>query len=247
MEPTLNFLASYQGAITAIATIVIAASAVVTTILTRKLARENELLRKAGTEPEVVAYLDIGSYFINFVLANVGQGPAQKVKFSIESDDFRFSDDLPSEQKIFLRNNTERTAISFLPQGENIRVVFCFDRILFAKPKLPPFDVLIEYENIKGKAYKKTVKLDISQFLGFASPPPPQIETDLVNVLKKIEKHFNNASRTISDGFGGARLKVEMKTYEETRQENEEWLARMDQESAAERRNDDSPESKDSA
>ena len=247
MESILQFLTSYQAAITAIATIVIAASAVVTTILTRKLARENELLRKAGTEPEVVAYLDIGSYFINFVLANVGQGPAQKVKFSIESDDFRFSDDPPPEQKIFLRNNTERTAISFLPQGENIRVAFCFDRILFAKPKLPPFDVLIEYENIKGKTYKKTVKLDIAQFLGFASPPPPQIETDLVNVLKNIEKHFSNASRTISDGFGGARLKVEMKTYKETRQENEERLARMEQESEAERRNDDSPESKDSA
>ncbi len=247
MEPILNFLVSYQVAITAIATIVIATSAVVTTILTRKLARENELLRKAGTEPEVIAYLDIGSHFINFVLANVGQGPAQKVKFSIESDDFRFSEDLPPEQKMFLRNNTERTAISFLPQGENIRVVFCFDRILFAKPKLPPFDVLIKYENIKGKAYEKTVKLDISQFLGFASPPPRQIETDLVNVLKKIENHFSNASRTISDGFGGARLRVEMKTYEETRQENEEWLARRERERAAEERNDDSPESKDSA
>ena len=56
---------------------------------------------------------------------------------------------------MFLRNNSERTAIGFLPQGENIRVVFCFERILFAKPKFPPFDVLIKYENIKGKAYKE--------------------------------------------------------------------------------------------
>ena len=101
MEWLFNFLASHQAAITAIATIFIAVSAVVTTILTRKLARENELLRKAGTEPEVIAYLDIGSHFINFVLANVGQGPAQKVRFSIESDDFRFSGALPPEQKIF--------------------------------------------------------------------------------------------------------------------------------------------------
>ena len=221
MEPILNFLASYQTAITAIATIVIAASAVVTTILTRKLARENELLRKAGTEPEVIAYLDIGSHFINFVLANVGQGPAQKVQFSIESDDFRFRDDLPPEQKIFLRNNTERTAISFLPQGENIRVVFCFNRILFAKPKFPPFDVLIKYENIKGKAYKKTVKLDISQFLGFASPPPPKIETDLVNVLKEIEEHFRKVS-----SFD--RLRVETMTTQEVRQEFEEMIAEQE-------------------
>ena len=60
MEPILEFLASHQAAITAIATIFIAVSAVVTTILTRKLARENELLRKAGTEPEVIAYLEHG-------------------------------------------------------------------------------------------------------------------------------------------------------------------------------------------
>ncbi len=221
MEPILNFLASHQAAITAVATLVIAMSAVVTTILTRKLARENELLRKAGTEPEVVAYLDIGSCFINFVLANVGQGPAQKVQFSIESDDFRFSDALPPEQKIFLRNNTERTAISFLPQGENIRVVFCFDRILFAKPKLPPFDVLIKYENIKGKAYKKIVKLDIAQFLGFSSPRPPKIETDLVNVLKEIEKHFWKVSSS-------GRLRVETMTTQEIRQEFKEMIAEQD-------------------
>ncbi len=242
MEPILNFLASHQAAITAVATLVIAMSAVVTTILTRKLARENELLRKAGTEPEVIAYLDIGSHFINFVLANVGQGPAQKVKFSIESDDFRFRDDLPPNQKIFLRNNTERTAISFLPQGENIRVVFCFDRILFAKPKFPPFDVLIKYENIKGKAYKKTVKLDISQFLGFASPPPPKIETDLVNVLKEIEKHFRKV-------ISFDRLRVETMTTKEVYQELEEMIAEQEAptEQAAKRPNDDSPESKDSA
>ena len=214
MEPILNFLASHQAAITAVATLVIAMSAVVTTILTRKLARENELLRKAGTEPEVIAYLDIGSHFINFVLRSVGQGPARV-------GHFRFRDDLPPNQKIFLRNNTERTAISFLPQGENIRVVFCFDRILFAKPKFPPFDVLIKYENIKGKAYKKTVKLDISQFLGFASPPPPKIETDLVNVLKEIEKHFQKFS-----SFD--RLKVETMTTKEVRQEFKEMIAEQD-------------------
>ena len=209
MEEILNLIAPYQAAITAIATIFIAGSAIVTTILTRKLARENELLRKAGTEPEVIAYLDIGSYFINFVLANVGQGPAQKVQFSIKSDDSRFRD--PQYERIFLRNDSERTAISFLPQGENIRVVFCFDRILSDEPKFPPFDVLIKYENIKGKAYEKTVKLDIAQFLGFASPPPRQIETDLVKVLEKIEKHFQKVSS--SD-----RLRVETMTNKEVEQ-----------------------------
>ena len=71
----------------AIPTIVIAVSTVITVILTWVLARENRLLRKAETEPQVVAYLAIPPLyqnFLNFVLANVGRGPARKVSFEFD-------------------------------------------------------------------------------------------------------------------------------------------------------------------
>ena len=57
MKQILDWGVTNPGAtITTIATVFIAVAAVVTVFLTRVLARENQLLRKAETEPEVVAY-----------------------------------------------------------------------------------------------------------------------------------------------------------------------------------------------
>ena len=90
MNEILNGIAANPGAVTAAATVVIAFSAVFTAIVARMLARENRLLRKAGTEPKVVAYLTIPPLyriFWNFVLANVGQGPARNVSFKFDADE----------------------------------------------------------------------------------------------------------------------------------------------------------------
>jgi hypothetical protein len=53
----LNWTTTYQGAITALATAAIAATGLATVWLTATLVRESRLLRKAGTEPDVIAYL----------------------------------------------------------------------------------------------------------------------------------------------------------------------------------------------
>ena len=52
----IDWLNANAGLVTAIATAIIAVSAGITVWLTRNLARENRLLREAGTEPKVVAY-----------------------------------------------------------------------------------------------------------------------------------------------------------------------------------------------
>lgn len=80
----LDWIAQNANAVTAIATAVIAAFTMLTAVLTRVLMAENRRLRKAGTEPEVTAYLiphPDGNGAINFVLANIGQGPARNVTF----------------------------------------------------------------------------------------------------------------------------------------------------------------------
>ncbi len=257
MEWLFNFLDSYQAAITAIATIVIAMSAVVTTALTRKLARENELLRKAGTEPEVIAYLESGfhSGFTNFVLANVGRGPARNVKFRIQSDDPRLSGDEESARKkgVFLRNIHERTAISFIPPGESVRALFGASRLLVQESKLPPFEVSIEYENMRGKRYTGTTKLDISQFLGLLPETISSSEREIVKALERIEGHLGDVSKHVSSvlsndfgGFSGLnRLKVETITTKEAHQERKERRTRIERETKGPDGN--SPESKDSA
>ena len=244
MELVLNFLASHQVAITAIATIFIAVSAVVTTILTRKLARENELLRKAGTEPEVIAYLEIHPHLwniFNFVLANVGQGPARNVRFLFEGDEEDFRD-----HGVRLRNEEERKALSFLPQGESIRLFFGSAITIFTEPRLQPLNVLVEYEDMKGRRHRATYRLDVSQFFEFSTVGQTP-EQEIADALKKIEGHLNKVARAFSSGLGSNQLKVETMTTAEARQEVEEWRARMEQKRTAKGSNDDSPESKDSA
>lgn len=89
-----EFLDANSAAITAITTVVLTATTIVYACLTRVLAQENRLLRKAGSAPQVVAYLAQHAYTrqaIDFVLANVGRGPALHVSYTIVSggDDLR--------------------------------------------------------------------------------------------------------------------------------------------------------------
>lgn len=65
---------------TATATIVLAATTIVYAWHTWQLVKENRLLRKAGTDPQVVAFAIINPHVygaIDFVMANVGKGPAR--------------------------------------------------------------------------------------------------------------------------------------------------------------------------
>jgi hypothetical protein len=85
-----NFLKTSEGAslTTAISTIVLTLTTMVYAWLTAVLAKENKLLRKAGTEPQIIAYLSpypriVGP--LQFILANVGQGPALNVRFRVTS------------------------------------------------------------------------------------------------------------------------------------------------------------------
>ena len=199
--------------INAISTSVIAIVAISTAILTFYLFRENRLLRKAGTEPEVVAYLTMDSRTfgaINFVLANIGQGPARNVQFSfhIENDDFERHD-------ILLANQADRKAVSVLPQGERIESFFGIGRMLLNEPRLRPFNVSIEYENIYGGSSKTRHLLDVSQFSGFSTlGKPPEVE--IAKALTKIERVLSHSST------GLKRLKVETITTDEVRRDREQ-------------------------
>jgi hypothetical protein len=103
---SIIFLNSNSGLITAIATIAIA-------LLTRTLARENRILRQAGTEPEVIAYLiphPSGHGGINFVIENVGMGLAKDISFSFEHDEEDFEN-----HNVLLVNDENRLSFSLYP------------------------------------------------------------------------------------------------------------------------------------
>ena len=213
MNEILNGIAANQGAVTAAATVVIAVMACLTWRVTRTLARENRLLRKAGTEPKVVAYFTIPPLyriFWNLVLANVGQGPARNVSFKFDADEGDFE-----AHDVALRNSVNRTAISFLPQGESICVYFGRGPQLLKEPRLRPFGVIIEYDDMNGRHRCERCELDVAQFEGLTIIGTPP-EKEIADALKDIEKHINHFAS------GLKRLKVETITAEDARQSKAE-------------------------
>ena len=159
----IEFLNENHGAVTAIATLIIAVSAIMSVWISKQLAKENRLLRRASTEPEVAAFLKADSRHnraVYLVLANVGQGPAKNVMFNIRAsmDDF-----MRHEVSSVPPTNTVVKAASFLPQGESLETFFGMSPILSEQPPLQPFEVLVTYEDLKGTSREATYGLDVAE------------------------------------------------------------------------------------
>ena len=159
----IEFLNENHGAVTAIATLIIAVSTIISVWISKELAKENRLLRKASTEPEVAAFLKADSQrnrAVYLVLANVGQGPAKNVKFNIRasSDDF-----MRHRVSSVHTTDTVVMAASFLPQGDSLESFFGRSHILLEQPPLQPFEILVTYEDLRDTPYEATYRLDVAE------------------------------------------------------------------------------------
>lgn len=217
MNEFLTWTEAHQAALIAISTVVTAAATVILTWLTGSMVGENRRLRKAGTEPELVAYLlpdERTKILLNFVLANIGQGPARNVMFSFIGDEENFK-----KHEVRLSNNPRRTAISMLPQGEKLVAYFGRGPNLYQEPRLKPFDVKVEYENIDGKKCIRKYKLDVSQFDGLSSLGTPA-DYEMAQALKKIANEVVKWSEH-------SRLKINVVTQREQEKKHQQWLDSM--------------------
>lgn len=154
-----------------IATILSGFSTVVIAILTVFLWRENRLLRKAGSEPNLVAYFEPhpdGTGGLNISVANVGTGPARNIYFQFLGGTEHFA-----RYNLILDCTTKRGPITLIPQGEKISILFAIGFQLF-KPKnsdseepLPPFIVRLEWANLNGTNAKcEDYLLDVKPYAG---------------------------------------------------------------------------------
>ena len=146
------------------ATVVIAISACASLWLNWRLSQDNRALRKMETEPRVVAYLATDHQerrAINFVLANVGRGPARNVEFTLQGE----LSDFPTHgvSTVFTNMPSGRGA-GMLPQGERIQSYFGFVPELLQEPSLRPFTVSISYEDLHGRMYEAEHQLDVTRF-----------------------------------------------------------------------------------
>ena len=190
----IDWLNANAGAVSTVATVTIALSAAITVWLTRNLAKENRLLRKAGTEPSVVAYLKlhpISANVVNFVLANVGHGPARNVGFTFRADEDDFE-----RHDVRIRNSSDRTLTTMLPQGDRIEVFFGIGSSLMKDPKLRSFTVCVRFQDLNGKDHSAEYALDVAQFTGFGSLGSPP-EHEIAKTLNKIERGIAQLAKAI--------------------------------------------------
>jgi hypothetical protein len=205
LQELFDFINENNATISVIATAVIAAFAVISTILTALLAIENRRLRLAGLNPQVVAYLEPhpdAHGGVNFVLANIGQGPAFDVKFELDYDELDFR-----AHNAHLFNDPDRTSFTVLPQGDRRSFLFGVGYVLFGNDSegagkiLKPFTVRTRYKNILGWAGSSSHKIDISQFIGLAGMTSKPASRDIADSLRKIEHHLGKISHQASDIF----------------------------------------------
>lgn len=194
-----SFMGMYQAAITAFATIGIFIVAFMTFM-------ENRKLREISTKPRVVAYLEQDSRYVNFLnlsIKNIGYAAAHNVSIWINADkeDFSF-------HEVRIRNESDRKPIGTFPHGSKIMTELGFGHVLFKEPRLKPFEIVIEFEDMKGKKYRECCLLDISQFGGGLGTLAYPAEHEMAEALKNIGKHIENVSR-------GGRVRVETMTAAE--------------------------------
>ncbi len=199
-----------------VATGVIAISASVSAWLTWRLSQDNRALRKAGTEPEVVAYLArTGRYgaFFQLVLENVGQGPAQDVEIFVDASPPDFAGFNLRE----IAPRMRRTVRRLLPQGERVELMMAVHHELFkdkGENVLPPFHVDVTYTNLRGaKSPGQRHLIDVSEFSGSFSFGSPEEET--ANAVKKIESHL--------EGFASGFKRLHVETITTADREAREW------------------------
>lgn len=209
------------------ATVAIALAVVVSAWSTWHLSRDNRALLKAGTEPEVVAYLELerpSGYLVNLVLENVGQGPARDVKYFVEAD----PKDFAAHGVEMVPVGTLRKIASLLPQGGRRERLMGLGSRLYEdeeKGRLEPFRVKISYSNLRGMLVEpKEFALDISELGG---------ETYGTHPTERLAKSVEKIARSVGHVTNrGNRLRVETITTAERRAEEKERRARPEKEAA---------------
>jgi hypothetical protein len=201
MHDFIGWLNSNAGAatvlatlITAVATVILSATTIVYAWHTWQLAKENRLLRKAGTDPQVVAYANLNSRVwgaIDFVIANVGKGAAQNIAFKIVAGGKDFA-----QKNIQLPH--EGVKLAFLPQGDQIATFLGMGWDLLPDPPLAPFTVEIQYDDLKSVRYREKFEISILAFEGIVrlgTPPEQEIAKAVEQIAKNVEKWTSRGLR----------------------------------------------------
>lgn len=188
----------------ALATVVSASATAAIAALTILLVCENRKLRKAGKEPQVIAYLVPhvdGNGAVNIVFANVGMGLARDVAFRIDCDEEDFN-----SHHVLMHARNSAAPINTLPAGEKIVALVGIGFELFGSVgedqigPLKPFTVRIDFSDIDGKRGSTSTAIDIRQFEGLPGMMNKPALREIQEALESMDKRFEVLARA-SDKF----------------------------------------------
>ena len=205
-------VSAVAASVSAIAAVMIMFATFTTVGLNLRLVRENKVLRKAETSPRVVAFLALNTRAfgaVDFVLRNIGKGPATNVSYKIAGG----GNDLNTKGVKLL---PAALKYAFLPHGEELSSSMGFGWDLLEEPALAPFEVEVTHEDLSGGRYSERFRLDVSQFEGMGRLGQPTDE-QIAESLRKI--------LGVMEGWSHRRLQVETMSVAERREHDTELLA----------------------
>lgn len=180
-----------------IGTVVGGFSTLIYTGFTYALLRENRTLRRAGSEPRLVAHFQFhpaGNGALQLAISNVGTGPALDVSYAFEYDPGDFEN-----YELLFKFAEKRPAMTMIGQGEKFIFTFAVGFQLF-RPKNPniserlkPFHVKVNWRSVADKKFQsEKFLLDVSAYGGLPGlvekPQIVRIADELEAIKKSLSK-----------------------------------------------------------
>ena len=176
LHEIVDFLNQNNGAITAIATVVLTVITFWYVWLTRKILKSNN-------QPEVLVYLfpsEGYSYQINLNIQNIGTGFASDIRFLYDSSlisNASFLNNPFEELKLF------KSGIDYLGPGKKIDLGL-FSTHSMGDLKNQTLNISVSYKDAMNESYKETFILDFSKWVDFYQDENPIMSA--ADSLKRI-------------------------------------------------------------
>lgn len=221
----VEYLENHQELVTLIFSAVVALSTVVYAVLTALLVAETRHMRRAQTEPKLVAYVKPREEFVNFAhlyIKNVGAGPAFNVSFELTTNKNDEGGNILIRD--FKESRFLETGVDYIGPNQKLHSRYTKFNDNFDKKIMAKIMVKINYKSSTNRNMSDTYAIDMSQFEGAGNLGTPHLYS-IAKSLKNLQEDVNR----ISTGF--KRVKVDTYTHEDRRREEREWEERWSEQS----------------
>jgi len=168
--------------------------------------------------PYIIADFEVSNSLIEVAIVNMGKGAAKDVKFSFEPE-LIASDGRNLSKSFWLF----REGTAFFPPDKKISTFFDTSPAYFNSGNPLIFDAKISYQDMRGKLWETSMKLDLSMYKGRMFIRYKGID-DIAKTMEKIERHIKKALAPLGRGVlvkTQEDVDRQIETIRECREENE--------------------------